>query len=114
MVLGENNTAFVIAGKNLVAFTTTSGQTLWTYTLPTYGSSLVVSASGGGLTAKTTSAGVDTVRRFDSSGALTTDSWTGPNLDYYIGDLWFGSPSSGSGPALIAYSAGSVNLANSP
>jgi hypothetical protein len=112
MVLGENSVAFASNGQTIAAFNT-SGQTLWTHAAPSQrGASLILSAAGGGLTAKTTTGGVDTVRRFDPSGALTTDSWTGSNLDYYIGNLWFGSPSSG--PALIAYSAGAVDLANSP
>ena len=112
MVLGENNAAFVSAGKNVVAFNVTSGQTLWTYSDSQGIPSLVVSAAGGGLTAKTTG-GADTVLRFDPSGTLTTDSWSGPNLDYYIGNLWFGSSSSGSGSPLIAYSAAPVNLSSS-
>jgi hypothetical protein len=113
MVLGENNTAFVSDGKNIAAFS--AGSTVWTYAAASGNTpNLIVSATGGGLVAKTTASGVDTVLRFDPSGALTTDGWTGSNLDYYIGNLWFGSPSSGSGPALIAYSAGSVDLAKAP
>jgi len=113
MVLGENNTAFATDGKNIAAFR--GGSTAWTYAAGMGNTaSLIVSAQGGELTAKTTSSGIDTVRRFDPSGALTTDSWTASNLDYYIGSTWFGSSSSGSGPALVAYSAEFINLASDP
>ncbi|SRR6267142_1138348 len=46
---------------------------------------------GGGLVAKTTAGGADTVLRFDVTGSPTADTWTGSNADYSTdSNFWMG------------------------
>ena len=119
IVLGENGIAFATDGTNtingpqIISFTAVSGSVTWSYQVPSeYSLSLISSASGGGLAAKVTDqSGNDTVIRFSSAGTVTTDSWSGTQVDYYIGTLWTGgSP----GSSVIAYSAAPVQLSSSP
>lgn len=97
LVVGENGTAFAVGYPNLlqmkiVSFDMNAGSVNWTYTAPQgYTLSMIVSTSGNGLVAKqTTGTGVDTLLRFDSSGNLTTDTWSAVNVENYGGSLWLG------------------------
>jgi hypothetical protein len=118
IVLGENGVAFATDGANtgngpqIVAFNPISGIVSWTYQVQTqYSLSLISSLSGGGLVAKTTDQnGNDTLIRFSSTGTLTTDSWNGTQVAYYIGPLWTGS---GFSTPVIAYSAPPVEFSSS-
>jgi hypothetical protein len=108
MVLGENGNGFATDGAKVVSFDLTSGQVQWSYTSPSL--SIIASTAGNGLVAKTTDQnGIDTVLRFDSTGAVTPDTWTASGLDYFIGNTWLGSPSGG---AATGYSAGTVQLSS--
>jgi hypothetical protein len=117
IVLGDqgSNTAYVTDGSSLVAFNTSSGAALWTYTSSTGNLNLIAAVAGGGVVAKSTTSGVDTVLRFDASGNLTTDSLSASGLDYYIGNLWTGFPYSGGAPVgyAVGYYDGPVQLSNS-
>jgi len=104
MVLGDNNTVFaadnshqVIDQSVLFAFDANSGAIKWTYQQPVNSLTLVAASDGGGVVAKSTSSGVDTVIDFDPSGDPTTDPLTGSGLSYADGNLWLDPP--GAGPA---------------
>ncbi|MGH9573631.1 MAG: IPT/TIG domain-containing protein [Candidatus Acidiferrales bacterium] len=68
---------------------------LWTYNQPSGGLSIVVSTDGGGVVAKDTSNGTDSVVRLNSSGSPTADSWTASNVINFGGDFWDGTTVSG-------------------
>lgn len=112
MVLGEDGRAFGNDGHKLFAFDPSSGDVAWSYDAPSGNSaSIVASTAENGLVAKlTNSSNVDTVIRFDAEGTPTSDSWTGGNLDYFIGDTFLGLTGA-SGPA-VAYSAQPVDLSS--
>ncbi len=112
MVLGDNNTGFISYGTSIASFAVPSLQPRWTYYQPSGGLSLVVSSQGGGVVAKDTSNGTDTVVRLDASGNATTDSWTASNVINFGGDFWYGTLSSGG--SLDELSAGSVEASASP
>lgn len=57
------------------------------------------------MVAKRYDAGNETVVRVDPSGAASNDTWTGNQIDHYLGDHWTGS---GPGVVLAAYSAAPV------
>jgi hypothetical protein len=74
--------------------------------------SIVTSSPGNTLTAKNTDQnGNDTVIRLSSTGAFTTDGWSGRHVAYYIGTLWTGIGSNGSD---VGYSALPVEFSSSP
>ncbi len=109
MVLGENGTAFVSYGTNAVSFNLNTGAVNWNYlAAPQTGVSIISSAAGNALVAKTTNSGVDTVLRFDSTAAGTQDAWSASSVDYFIGNEWLGFPASGGD--MMAYSAAPVDL----
>jgi hypothetical protein len=118
IVVGDNGVAFATDGVNtsngpqIISFNPVSGSVNWSYAVSTqYSLSLVSSVSGGGLVAKTTDQNAnDTVIRFDPTGAVTSDSWTGTQVAYYIGTLWTGSAP---GSSVIAYAAAPVQLSSS-
>lgn len=111
MALGDGGLIYATDFNTIAAFTISSG-TQWTSSGGGNALTLIDTDSGGGLVAKsTTTSGVDTVLRFGSTGSLTSDSWTGSNLDYYIGNAWTGFSSAG-GP-LVAYSAAAVEFSSS-
>lgn len=100
LVMGENGIVFASYGANITAFNLGSGSVSWNYPAASQSSlSLISYSNGGGLVAKTTTSGADTVLRFDSGGNATAEAWTGSNVDYsgdksfWIGDL----PSTGFG-----------------
>jgi hypothetical protein len=98
MVLGENGTAFATDGSTVLSFDVNSGSVNWSYQASTQTRlSIIASAAGNGLVAKTTTQAIDTVARFDSTGALTQDGWTGTSLQFLLGDMWL-SPASSNGP----------------
>lgn len=91
-VLGDNDTAFAPSETGLYAFDVNSGSVKWTYSPPADGENLTIIAAsdGGGVVAKSTVNGVDTIINFDASGNPTTDPLTGSELSYSVGDLWLG------------------------
>lgn len=106
IVIGDNGTAFATNGVEIVSFNVDSGAINWTYQ-SSAALSLLVSSSGGGVTAKAVTAGdVETVLRFDASGNVTMDNWTGSGIINYGGSLWFGYSNNDLG----AYSAAPVEL----
>jgi hypothetical protein len=119
IVLGESGVAFATDGTNttngpqIVSFSPISGTVNWTYQVSTqYTLSLISSVSGGGLVAKTTDQnGNDTVIRLSSTGTVTTDSWNGGQVAYYVGDLWTGIASNNT---FLAYSAPPIEFSSSP
>jgi hypothetical protein len=117
LVLGDTGEAFATDGTNttngpqIVSFNPISGGVNWAYQSSAQSTlSLIASTPGGGITAKTTVNGSDTVIRFSSAGTSTTDSWSGGQVAYYIGTLWTGTAST----AIQAYSAPPVELSSSP
>ncbi|MGB6736004.1 MAG: Ig-like domain repeat protein, partial [Candidatus Sulfotelmatobacter sp.] len=116
-VLGDTGEAFATDGTNttngpqIVSFNPISGGVNWAYQASTQTTlSLIASTSGGGITAKTTVNGSDTVIRFSSTGTSTTDSWSGGQVAYYIGTLWTGTPNN----TVQTYSAPPVEFSSSP
>ena len=122
LVLGESGVAFasgqttavdgVTQVSQIASFNLTSGSTNWTYQAPQGSTlSIIAAASGNGLAAKTTSQNsIDTVVRFSPTGTVTTDSWNGTQVAYYIGTLWTGTASNNSA---VAYAAPPVLLSSS-
>lgn len=110
LVLGENGTAFVSYGSNVTSFDLNSGAVNWNYQAPIQNFlALIASAAGNGLVAKNNDQNlVETVLRFDSTGAMTTDAWTGSRIDYWAGTTWLGMQSPGN--AAVEYSAEFVQL----
>jgi len=116
-VLGDTGEAFATDGSNttngpqIVSFNPISGGVNWAYQASTQSTlSLIASASGGGIAAKTTVNGSDTVIRFSSTGPPpATDSWSGTQVSYFIGDIWTGIASG----TAVAYSAAPVQLSDS-
>ena len=111
MVLGENQTVFATDGGNIVSFNT-SGALGWSWSNPdVYGQvNLIAATYDGGLVAKNTDQGADTVVRFDVNGTPTDDPGIGTfsGLDYFIaGSSFVGFPSAG---PPTAYSAAPVEL----
>jgi IPT/TIG domain-containing protein len=105
-IFATDNSLSIVNAPLLVAFDETSGQVEWTYqqTSPivnpfTDGLTLIASTAGGGVVAKSTSNGIDTVLRFDSSGNVTADTWTASGITNFGGDFWQGFSSSGSTPS---------------
>ncbi len=89
LVLGENGTAFASYGSNITSFQLPSGSPNWNYQAPTQTTvSIVGSAAGNSLTAKTTAQGTDTVLRIDPGGAATSDSWSASSVQFFLGDIW--------------------------
>jgi hypothetical protein len=113
LVLGENGTAFATDSDTLVSFDLNSGLVHWFLAAPANTTlSMVASAAGNASVAKTTDQnGVDTVLRLDSTGAATTDPWTGFSLQYVFGDRWASVSSSTSLPQMV--SAGAIQWAYS-
>ncbi len=111
LVLGDNGTAFASNSTSIVSFDVISGSTHWSYGATAQNTlSLLVSVSGGGVSAKTTSpTNVDTVLRFDSSGTVTSDGWTASGINNYGGTLWLGYNSLGP----VSYYASPVKLSTS-
>jgi hypothetical protein len=106
-VLGENGTAFVSYGTNVTSFSVSSGVLNWNYQAASQSSLAIIAAmAGNGLVAKTTTQGIDTVTRFDSTGALTQDGWSGNSAQFYMADMWFTSTNT-----LAAVSANSFDWA---
>jgi hypothetical protein len=100
LVLGENGTVFGSYGTNITSFNLSTGLANWNYQAPSQtGLSLISYSNGGGLVAKSTTNGTDTVVRFDSGGNATSDDWTGSRVDYDATKaLWIGAlPSAGLG-----------------
>lgn len=102
LVLGDNGTAFGVGETGLVAFDVNSGAVKWTYSQQpgSYvqngdGITIVAASDGGGLVAKSTSNGIDTIIDFDVSGNPTTDPLTGNGLSYMYADLWLSQPLGG-------------------
>lgn len=97
MVLGEDGVAYATNLADLIAFDISSLQTVWSYEIPQEypnGIRIIASAADGGLVAKLRdTSDADTVVRFDDEGTPTLDSWTGEEIEYRIGDIFFGSPS---------------------
>ncbi|HTV60668.1 MAG TPA: kelch repeat-containing protein [Verrucomicrobiae bacterium] len=124
LVLGENGIAFATDGTSsgdstngegpkIVSFNINSGSVNWTYQVPTQTTvSLLASASGGGIAAKSTLNGVDTVLDFDSSGNASTDFGAGSSVGNFGGDFWIGYSSSGN--SVSAYYGSPVELSSSP
>jgi hypothetical protein len=76
----------------LFAFDANGGTVKWTYQQPADLLTLVAASDGGGLTAKSTTNGVDTVIDFDPSGTPTTDPLSGSGLSYMYSNLWLDPP----------------------
>jgi hypothetical protein len=112
MVLGENGTAYVTDTQTIQAFNVNSGA-LWNYVSLAYGVEIIASTAGGGLVAEEFSANNTTnVLRFDSSGAITPDSWSGSGtLDYFSASLW---TSYACGAGMAEYMAPAVQEASAP
>lgn len=115
MVLGEDNTAFVTDGCGLTAFNVSGLSQMWTYStqdcaVPLSGTlSLISSTAGGGVVAKYTANGVDTILRFDASGNLTTDLWSAANVINFGGSYWNGAFGGGT----AGYAATPADLSSS-
>ena len=78
-------------GPKIVSLNIPTGGVNWSYQIPTGSTlSLISSSSGGGLTAKSTSGGVDTPIRFDSAGNAVPDSWSATSISNDGGDAWLG------------------------
>jgi hypothetical protein len=108
MVLGDNNTVFaadnsfdVTDQPVLFAFDVNSGAVKWTYQQSVDRLAWIAASDGGGVVAKSTSNGVDTIIDFDSSGNPTTDPLTGTGLSYADGNLWLDPPSAGPTTGII-------------
>jgi len=113
MVLGDNGTVFAANGvqqnyaaDTLFAFDENDGSVKWTYSVPSSsiaqagdGLSIIAASNGGGVVAKVTSQGVDTVIDFDATGNPTTDAVTGTSVSYLAADLWLRRPPGGGGGA---------------
>ncbi len=110
MVLGDNNAGFISYGTSIVSFTVPSLQPLWTYYQPSGGLSLVVSSQGGGVVAKDSLNGTDTVVRLDSSGGATIDSWTASNVINFGGNFWSGTEDGGG--VIAEFSANGTEVAD--
>lgn len=113
LVLGENGTAFVCYGTNITSLDLNVGSANWNYPAVAQTTlSIIASAAANGLVAKSTAQnGIDTVLRFDSSGAVTVDTWTASKIDYWAGNLWSGvSLSSGN---VTEYSSPLINFSTS-
>lgn len=114
MVLGENGIAFATDGTNsdpsdpndgpqIVSFDLNSGAPNWSYQLGSQDQlTIIASTAGNGLTAKVTDSGADSVIRFDPAGTPLSDSWSGNQIDYYMGDLWVGNAPSSAAAAFTA------------
>jgi hypothetical protein len=103
VVLGDNgivfatdNTESVVTEPVLFAVDSNSGAVKWTYEQSVDQIRLIASSYGGGVVAKSTTSGVDTVLRFDSSGNVTPDGWNASQIHNFGGSLWQGGLSSGS------------------
>lgn len=96
LLVGENGTAFVSYGTNIVSFSFAGGAANWNYQAASP-ASLVSYSNGGGLVAKVTSGGTDTVVRLDSAGNALADTWSASDIDYASEkSKWFGAlPASG-------------------
>jgi hypothetical protein len=119
LVLGDNGIVFAvdnslsIAGEPVIlAFDMNSGAVEWTYQQPVDSFTLIAASDGGGLVAKSTTNGVDTVLRFDSSGNVTPDPWTASVITNFGGTFWQGVATSSS-PA-SGFNAVPVALSGSP
>ncbi|MFZ0431154.1 MAG: kelch repeat-containing protein, partial [Candidatus Acidiferrales bacterium] len=123
LALGDNGIAFVTDGTSsgdstnlslgpkIVSLNLNSGAVNWTYQVGTQTTlALIAAANGGGVAAKSTSGGVDTVLRFDSSGNVTSDNWTGSAIGNFGGDFWLGYSSTGA----AGYDAAPIELSTSP
>jgi hypothetical protein len=115
-VVGDNDTAFAVFAPGspqeplIFAFDVNSGAIKWTYQQAADSITLIAATDGGGVVAKSTSSGGDTILRFDSNGVITTDTWTASNIGNFGGSLWQGaatadSPMSGFAAAPIPLSA---------
>jgi hypothetical protein len=100
MILGDNGTAFASVndpiGVNqplILAFDVNSAAVQWTYQQPVTSLALVAASDGGGVVAKSTSSGVDTVIRLDANGQPTIDPLTGSGLSYMYSNMWLSPPS---------------------
>ena len=98
-VLGDNNTAFaqtaIESVPALFAFDINSGSVKWTYQQSGDQLALIAATDGGGVVAKSTSNGVDSIIDFDTSGNMTPEVLSGTSLSYANGDLWLDPPPSG-------------------
>ena len=99
---GDNNLVFAashetpgIDGPAIFAFDVSSGAIKWTYQQPVDGLALIAASSGGGVVAKSTSNGVDTIIDFDASGNPTTHQLSGAGLTYTYSNLWLDPQQSG-------------------
>ena len=105
-----DNTRSVSNEPVLFAFDLNTGAAKWTYQQAVDQLTLIAASDGGGVVAKSTLNGVDTILRFDPSGNVTPDSWTASNINNFGGWFWEGlSSSSASG----VY-AQPINLSASP
>ncbi len=109
LILGESGVAFVTDGTStgdsttpgegpkIVAFDINSGAVNWSYQVtPDTTLGLIAASLGGGLAAKSTSNGLDTILRFDTSGGTASDGWSGPDISNFGGAFWLGYSSSNS------------------
>jgi hypothetical protein len=97
--------------SQIASFSISPAATNWLYQAPQGSTlSLIAAVSGNSLAAKTTDQnGNDTVIRFNSDGTYTADSWTGQQVNYFIGNLWTGIAAG----STTAYSAAPVQLSSS-
>jgi hypothetical protein len=126
LVLGENGTAFAsgttsitinggtISVDQVASFNLSSGATNWTYQATAQNSlSIIASAAGNGLVAKTTDQSAhDTLLWFNSAGAATMDTWNASHVQY-ADNQWFGLLTSAGTTSLAAISDAPVLWANS-
>jgi hypothetical protein len=119
-VLGESGTAFATGpttstdGTNtdysrIAAFDVSSGSPFWTYDSASQ-LSVISTSAGNGVVAKASTGSSETVIRFTSAGASSSDPWVGTQVDYYINDVWTRLTSDS---GFVAYSAPSISFANS-
>jgi hypothetical protein len=99
-------------GPKIVSLNIPTGGVNWSYQIPTGSTlSLISSSTGGGLTAKSTSGGVDTPIRFDSAGNAVPDSWSATSISNDGGDAWLGYSTSGT--TVSGYNAVPIELSTS-
>lgn len=107
LTLGQDDIAFVSYGDTLRAFDINNGAPGWEYVAAGQTVRTLVSDDGNGVVAKTSSQGADTVVRIDAGGGVSTESWTGAGLEYFVGEGWFGL---GGSSGVTAYSGVPVNV----
>jgi PQQ-like domain len=112
LVLGENGTAFVSYGTNVVSFNVSSGAVNWNYQAPSQTAlSLVAAISGGALLAGSTdNIGTQTISLFDALGQPASSVGGFPAFSYSWSSDWYAIPAS---TVFASISGTSYDLANS-